>query len=180
KNHAYISTVHNGANVKTKTLPNNMPLFEAADVMEHGEQMFYPVVKDDTLIGVLSYKDIVCFLQRTSQLVNEVMASKSSSMSLITLVIAILIAVPLGLLLSRFIRFAEPIIGIAAVMQTIPSLAVLAFLIPIFGIGTKPAIVALTAYGLLPILRNTYTGIKEVNPSLKEAATGMGMNSFKR
>ncbi|HLR01511.1 MAG TPA: ABC transporter permease/substrate-binding protein [Virgibacillus sp.] len=100
--------------------------------------------------------------------------------SLITLVIAILIAVPLGLLLSRFIRFAEPIIGIAAVMQTIPSLAVLAFLIPIFGIGTKPAIVALTAYGLLPILRNTYTGIKEVNPSLKEAATGMGMNSFKR
>ncbi|HLQ72396.1 MAG TPA: ABC transporter permease, partial [Bacillota bacterium] len=100
--------------------------------------------------------------------------------SLITLVIAILIAVPLGLLLSRYVRFAEPIIGVAAVMQTVPSLAVLAFLIPVFGIGTKPAIVALTAYGLLPILRNTYTGIKEVDPSLKEAATGMGMNSFKR
>lgn len=74
KNHAYISTVHNGANVKTKTLPNNMPLFEAADVMKHGEQMFYPVVKDDTLIGVLSYKDIVSFLQRKSQLENGVMA----------------------------------------------------------------------------------------------------------
>src|SRR5699024_3296351 len=85
-----------------------------------------------------------------------------------------------GLLLTRHVRIAEPIIGLSAVMQTIPSLAVLAFLIPFFGIGTTPAIIALTAYGLLPILRNTYTGIKEVAPSLKEAATGMGMNSFKR
>src|SRR5699024_10692576 len=100
--------------------------------------------------------------------------------SLIALVIAILIAVPLGLLLTRHVRVAEPIIGISAVVQTIPSLAVLAFLIPFFGIGTPPAIVALTAYGLLPILRNTYTGIKEVAHSLKEAATGMGMNSLKR
>lgn len=100
--------------------------------------------------------------------------------SLIALIIAIIIAVPLGLLLTRYTRVAEPIIGVTAVLQTIPSLAVLAFLIPFFGIGTTPAIIALTAYGLLPILRNTYTGIKEVNPSLKEAATGMGMNSFKR
>ncbi len=100
--------------------------------------------------------------------------------SLISLVIAILIAVPLGLLLTRYPRVAEPIIGISAVMQTIPSLAVLAFLIPLFGIGTTPAIIALTAYGLLPILRNSYTGIKEVDPALKEAAIGMGMNSIKR
>src|SRR5690625_3657694 len=65
-------------------------------------------------------------------------------------------------------------------MQTIPSLAVLAFLIPLFGIGKTPAIIALTAYGLLPILRNTYTVVHEVDPNLKEAATGMGMNSLKR
>ncbi|OZU90210.1 glycine/betaine ABC transporter permease [Virgibacillus indicus] len=100
--------------------------------------------------------------------------------SLISLIIAIIIAVPLGLVLTRYTKVAEPIIAIAAITQTIPSLAVLAFLIPFFGIGTKPAIIALTAYGLLPILRNSYTGIKEVNPALKEAATGMGMNSFKR
>ncbi|MGP4107096.1 ABC transporter permease/substrate-binding protein [Virgibacillus sp. L01] len=100
--------------------------------------------------------------------------------SLMSLIIAIVIAVPLGLILTRYQRVAEPIIGVSAVMQTIPSLAVLAFLIPFFGIGTTPAIIALTAYGLLPILRNTYTGIKEVNPALKEAATGMGMNSLKR
>ncbi|WP_077621859.1 ABC transporter permease/substrate-binding protein [Sediminibacillus massiliensis] len=100
--------------------------------------------------------------------------------SVISLLIAILIAVPLGLLLTRYKGVAEPIIGISAIMQTIPSLAVLAFLIPFLGIGKQPAIVALIAYALLPILRNTYTGIKEVDPALKEAATGMGMNSFRR
>lgn len=100
--------------------------------------------------------------------------------SLLSLIIAIIIAVPLGLVLTRYQRVAEPVIGLSAVMQTIPSLAVLAFLIPFFGIGTTPAIIALTIYGLLPILRNTYTGINEVEPFLTEAATGMGMNSFKR
>ncbi|WP_430785735.1 ABC transporter permease/substrate-binding protein [Virgibacillus flavescens] len=100
--------------------------------------------------------------------------------SLIALIIAIIISVPLGLILTRYTKIAEPIIALTAILQTIPSLAVLAFLIPFFGIGTTPAIIALTAYGLLPILRNTYTGVKEVNPSLKEAATGMGMNSLKR
>ncbi len=100
--------------------------------------------------------------------------------SIISLLIAVVVAVPLGIALTRSKRLAEPIIGITAVLQTIPSLAVLAFLIPFLGIGRQPAIVALIAYGLLPILRNTYTGIKEVDPALKEAATGMGMNTFRR
>ncbi|WP_249869646.1 ABC transporter permease/substrate-binding protein [Oceanobacillus saliphilus] len=100
--------------------------------------------------------------------------------SMISLIIAIIIAVPLGLYLTRYPKAAEPVIGTSAVLQTIPSLAVLAFLIPFFGIGTTPAIIALVLYGLLPILRNTYTGIKEVDPALKEAATGMGMNFLKR
>ncbi|WP_152658032.1 ABC transporter permease/substrate-binding protein [Oceanobacillus sp. CFH 90083] len=100
--------------------------------------------------------------------------------SLISLGIAILIAVPLGLMLTRYPRVAEPIIGITAVLQTIPSLAVLAFLIPFLGIGPQPAIVALVLYGLLPILRNTYTGIDGVDPALREAARGMGMNTRKQ
>ncbi len=100
--------------------------------------------------------------------------------SLLSLVIAALIAVPLGILLTRRKKAAESVIGITAIIQTIPSLAVLAFLIPLFGIGKVPAIIALTAYALLPILRNTYTGIKEVDPALIEAATGMGMSSSKR
>ncbi|WP_117169555.1 ABC transporter permease/substrate-binding protein [Paraliobacillus sediminis] len=101
-------------------------------------------------------------------------------LSIVSLLIAILLAVPLGLLLTRKQKIAEPIIGVTAVLQTIPSLAILAFLIPFLGIGQTPAIVALIVYGLLPILRNTYTGIKEVDPALIEAATGMGMSSYRR
>ncbi|WP_080874545.1 ABC transporter permease/substrate-binding protein [Oceanobacillus timonensis] len=100
--------------------------------------------------------------------------------SLISLGIAILIAVPIGIMLTRYPRVAEPIIGTSAVLQTIPSLAVLAFLIPFLGIGIQPAVVALILYGLLPILRNTYTGIAEVDPALQEAARGMGMNTRKQ
>lgn len=100
--------------------------------------------------------------------------------SLISLGIAILIAVPVGIMLTRYPRVAEPIIGTSAVLQTMPSLAVLAFLIPFLGIGIQPAIVALVLYGLLPILRNTYTGIDGVDPALREAARGMGMNTRKQ
>ncbi|BAC13647.1 ABC transporter permease/substrate-binding protein [Oceanobacillus iheyensis] len=100
--------------------------------------------------------------------------------SLLSLAIAIILAVPIGIILTRYKRLAEPIIGVSAILQTIPSLAVLAFLIPFYGIGTTPAIIALVLYGLLPILRNTYTGIVEVDPALREAARGMGMNTVKR
>ncbi|SFL74004.1 ABC transporter permease/substrate-binding protein [Salibacterium qingdaonense] len=102
-------------------------------------------------------------------------------MSLLALLCAVFISVPLGIYLSRKKRVAEPVIGAAAVLQTIPSLALLGFMILILNeIGTLPAVVALTAYALLPILRNTYTGISEVDPAIKEAATGMGMSSFRR
>lgn len=100
--------------------------------------------------------------------------------SLISLLIAVLIAVPLGIYLTNKQKIAESVIGASAVLQTIPSLALLGLLIPIFGIGKVPAIIALVAYALLPILRNTYTGIKEVDPSLREAAVAMGMNTRKR
>jgi osmoprotectant transport system permease protein len=95
----------------------------------------------------------------------------------IAMLIAILIAVPLGVLLTRYRKLAEPIIGIAAIIQTIPSLALLGFMLPIFGIGKVPAIIALTLYALLPILRNTYTGILGVDPALVDAGRGMGMTS---
>lgn len=96
----------------------------------------------------------------------------------ISLALAILIAIPVGVILTRKQRWAEPIIGIAAIFQTIPSLALLGFMIPLFGIGFTPAVIALTIYGLLPILRNTYTGILGVNPASTEAGIGMGMTSL--
>lgn len=96
----------------------------------------------------------------------------------IAMLIAIAIAVPLGIILTRYKKIAEVVIGITAIIQTIPSLALLGFMLPIFGIGTVPAVIALTLYALLPILRNTYAGITGVSPSLVDAGKGMGMTSF--
>lgn len=99
-------------------------------------------------------------------------------LSLVALFWAILIAVPLGILLTRFRKAAGLVIGLVSVLQTIPSLALLGFLIPMFGIGPLPAIIAMVAYGLLPILRNTYTGILDVDPALVESGRGMGMTRW--
>ncbi|KXG43943.1 ABC transporter permease [Tepidibacillus decaturensis] len=98
-------------------------------------------------------------------------------LTLLSVLLAILISVPLGILLTRHRKLAEPIIGITAVFQTIPSLALLGFMIPLLGIGYTPAVVALTIYGLLPILRNAYTGIIGVDKAAIEAGVGMGMTS---
>src|SRR5690625_3093606 len=96
-------------------------------------------------------------------------------LSFIALLIAIIIAVPLGMLISRYRYFAEPVIGITAILQTIPSLALFGFLVPLIGIGSKTALVALIIYALLPIVRNVYTGITSVDHSVIEAGKGMGM-----
>ncbi|WP_367579281.1 ABC transporter permease/substrate-binding protein [Shouchella patagoniensis] len=117
------------------------------------------------------------FRERSDLLLNSFW--EHLQLSLISLLIAIAIAVPLGILLTRYNRYSEWIIGIAAVLQTIPSLALLGFLVLLVGIGTTPAIIALTAYALLPILRNTYTGIREVETPIVEAARGMGMSSYR-
>lgn len=92
--------------------------------------------------------------------------------------LAIAIGVPAGILLTRRPRLRTPILGFANAVQTIPSLALFGFLIPlpfIGGIGARTAIVALVLYGLLPIIRNTYTGISSVDAAVREAARGMGM-----
>lgn len=88
--------------------------------------------------------------------------------------LAILIGVPLGMLIVNRATLRGPVLGAAGVIMTIPSLALLAFFLPLLGIGVKPAISALTLYALLPIVRNTYTGIAEVPAELREAAMGMG------
>lgn len=118
------------------------------------------------------------FKERQDQLVSALF--EHIQISFVALLFAVIIAIPLGIYLTKKKKIAEGIIGIAAVLQTIPSLALLGLLIPLFGIGKIPAIIALVVYALLPILRNTYTGIKEVDPSLIEAARAMGMNNRKR
>ncbi|MGE7274448.1 ABC transporter permease [Brevibacillus panacihumi] len=101
-----------------------------------------------------------------------------SYISLIAVAGGFLIAVPLGILLTRTEKINTYVIGFVNILQTIPSLALLGLMIPLLGIGAVPAIVALFLYSLLPMLRNTYTGIREVDPALIEAARGMGMTSF--
>src|SRR2546423_2884202 len=92
--------------------------------------------------------------------------------------IAVAIGIPIGILLSRKERWRTPVLGLANVMQTVPSLALFGFLIPlpfIGGIGARTAIVALVLYALLPVIRNTVTGILGVDKSVREAAVAMGM-----
>jgi len=96
----------------------------------------------------------------------------------VAILVAVLIGVPTGILLTRYRPLRGPVLGIANVMQTIPSLALFGFLIPlpfIGGIGARTALVALVVYSLLPIIRNTVTGILGVEPSVREAAVAMGM-----
>ena len=97
---------------------------------------------------------------------------------LISTIVAILIGVPLGIALTRRPAWRRPVLGLANVFQTVPSLALFGFLIPLpflGGIGARTAIVALVLYALLPIVRNTYTGIVSVDPAVREAGRGMGM-----
>jgi osmoprotectant transport system permease protein len=92
--------------------------------------------------------------------------------------IAVAIGVPLGILLTRRPAWRGPVLGLANLFQTIPSLALFGFLIPLpflGGIGARTAIVALVVYALLPIVRNTYVGISGIDPAVREAARGMGM-----
>jgi osmoprotectant transport system permease protein len=100
---------------------------------------------------------------------------------LTAMAIAIAIGVPVGILLTRRARWRGPILGLANVLQTIPSLALFGFLIPIpliGGIGPRTAIVALVVYALLPILRNTLAGILGVDTAVRDSALAMGMTDW--
>jgi osmoprotectant transport system permease protein len=93
----------------------------------------------------------------------------------IALLLGALIAIPLGLYLERHRRGAEPVIGVLGLIQTVPSLALLAFMIPLLGVGALPAVAALWLYSLFPMVRNTYTGVRDADPRAVEAATALGM-----
>lgn len=101
-------------------------------------------------------------------------------LSFLAIFLGILVAVPLGALLTRVEKGSETVIKVVGVFQTIPSLALLSIMIPFFGIGKIPAVIALFLYSLLPILRNTYVGIKSVDATYLDAAKGMGMSQMQR
>jgi osmoprotectant transport system permease protein len=91
---------------------------------------------------------------------------------------ALAVGFPTGVLMTRYEMLSRPMLAVANAMQTMPSLALFGFLIPLIGIGWPNAVVALLLYSLLPIIRNTYTGIRHVDPAIREAAVGMGMTDW--
>ena len=117
------------------------------------------------------------FLQEYgSQLLSK--AVEHFYISMFALLLAIVVAVPLCILLSKTQRTANVVLTVAGVLQTIPTLAVLAIMIPIFGVGKTPAIVALFIYVLLPILNNTVLGVKNIDKNVVQAGQSMGMTKF--
>jgi osmoprotectant transport system permease protein len=116
-------------------------------------------------------------LQTMSLRQRELLAETGRHLMLVglSLAAAILVALPLGLVLDRTPTLAEPVIRAAAVIETVPSIALLAFMIPLLGIGVWPALVALWLYGLYPILRHTYSGIRDADPAAVNAARALGM-----
>ncbi len=99
---------------------------------------------------------------------------------LISVAISTVIGVALGLLTYRTAGPRRAVLAVAGVFLTIPSFALFGLLIPILGIGARPAVVALVMYGLLPIVRNTITGLRSVDPAIVESAQGMGMGRYRR
>ncbi len=98
----------------------------------------------------------------------------------LSLCLAILIAIPLGIVAAKWTSAGQVILGIAGVIQTIPSLALLVFMIPLLGIGGPPVIVALFLYSLLPIVRNTHAGLHGIPPEIRESAAALGLPSAAR
>jgi osmoprotectant transport system substrate-binding protein/osmoprotectant transport system permease protein len=99
---------------------------------------------------------------------------------LISLIAAIITSIPLGIIAFKNQKFANVILGFTGIIQTIPSLALLVFMIPLLGIGSSPAILALFLYSLLPIVRNTYSGLTDISIQIKESAEALGISSFAR
>lgn len=120
--------------------------------------------------------DFFAFIRdHTDKLLEQILTH--IGLTFVSLLLALLIGLPLGILISRYTRLSSGVLGVAGILQTVPSVALLGFLIPLMGIGVGPALVALFLYALLPIIRNTYVGITEVNPLVKEAALGVGMTA---
>ncbi|MFW5856097.1 MAG: ABC transporter permease [Bacillota bacterium] len=98
---------------------------------------------------------------------------------LVSIGIAIVIGVFLGVLISYFTRLAPPVLTACQILMTVPSIAMLGLLLPFFGIGFQSGVIALILYSLLPIVRNTYSGIEEIPDAIIESAKGMGMKDYR-
>ncbi|MBC8535267.1 ABC transporter permease/substrate-binding protein [Feifania hominis] len=118
------------------------------------------------------------FLDRWQELLELLL--EHLNMTSLAVLLSLAIGVPLGLLITKSRPVASAVIGVANVMQSIPSIALLAFLVPFIGIGQKPAIIMVVLYALLPIIKNTYTGITSIDPKVMESAAGIGLTRMQQ
>ncbi|MCB2358977.1 glycine betaine ABC transporter substrate-binding protein [Clostridium estertheticum] len=123
--------------------------------------------------SIVGFKDFV--FQTHGQIID--LTLQHIELTVFAVIIAIIVGIPLGILISRVKKLARPVIGIANLIQAVPSLALLGFLIPVMGIGSVPSIFMVILYSLLPIIKNTYTGLLNINPDVVESSKGMGMTS---
>ncbi len=120
----------------------------------------------------------ITYLSRRGDLVWELLL-EHLWLILVSLLIAVFVSVVVGVIISYKTGLAITVLTICQILMTIPSMAMLAFMVPLFGIGFTTGVVALVLYSLLPIVRNTYTGIKEISPAIVESAVGMGMTEWR-
>lgn len=116
------------------------------------------------------------FIQEKEQILSLLL--EHINLTLMSVFLAILIGVPLGILISHFKKINKTVLGIANTIQAIPSMALLGFLIPFLGIGVLPSIFMVVLYSLLPIIKNTFTSIEGINPQMIEAAEGIGLTKL--
>ncbi len=121
--------------------------------------------------------DFLSVLQKNSGVLWKA-ALEHVELSFSAVMFGVVIAVPLGIILTRNLKIGKRVLAVLGILQTVPSMVMFGLLLPAFGIGKLTARIVLAIYSILPILRNTYTGILEVPQDLTEAATGMGMDRF--
>ncbi len=155
--------------------------------VEHGGEAIEVVAQDalETL-GLVGARDVDAVTTRDRGFWSYVWANRDAlwhrviehlGLTVIALGLGVVVAVPIGLALERNRRMAEPVIRAIGITQTVPSLALLAFMIPLLGIGAPPAITALFVYSLFPMVRNTFSGVRDASPSAVTAASALGMTA---
>ncbi len=125
-----------------------------------------------------SIEPFFAYIERRHDLILE-KTLEHFELILVAMVLAIIIGVTVGVLISYWEPIAYPVINVTQVLMTVPSIAMIAILIPLFGIGFNNGVATLVLYMLLPLVRNTYTGIREIEQPVLESARGMGMNEFR-
>ncbi len=137
-----------------------------------------PIVARDFLQSKLGVASVVQVARAPERILHRTL--EHLTLVGVSLLAAVMVAIPLGIIAARRPRLGQGLLGVAGVLQTIPSLALLVLMIPLLGIGAAPAMVALFLYSLLPILRNTQTGITGISPELRDTAEAMGLSSWER